>query len=123
RDGRLGKRTLIAAAVTVVVAVAVASSLLTYAVVSAEVTKAAQGAGDHGAMPSAGPPSAQLVQALTRARAATVKYAPNLPAAQADGYKIITRTMPDMGVHYLNPDIKGFDVERPPILVYLGHAH
>ena len=27
-----------------------------------------------------------------------------------------------MGVHYLNPDIKGFDLERPPILVYVGRG-
>ena len=27
--------------------------------------------------------------------------------------------MPDMGFHFLNPAVDGFDVEKPPILVYL----
>jgi hypothetical protein len=65
-------------------------------------------------------PDGELVQALARARTATAKYATDLPAAQADGYKVITPAMTDMGVHYLNPDVKGFDVERPAILVYVG---
>jgi hypothetical protein len=30
--------------------------------------------------------------------------------------------MPDMGYHYMNPDVKGFDVRRPPILVYVGRG-
>ena len=27
--------------------------------------------------------------------------------------------IPDMGYHYMNPDVKEFDVRRPPILVYV----
>jgi hypothetical protein len=31
--------------------------------------------------------------------------------------------IPDMGWHFLNPAIQGFDVTRPPILVYERHGH
>ena len=31
--------------------------------------------------------------------------------------------IPDMGWHFLNPTIQGFDVTRPPILVYERHGH
>jgi len=75
---------------------------------------------DHAAAPT---PSAAPVTTdaslLARARAATARYATDLDAAKADGYRIITPMMPDMGYHFLNPDITGFDVEKPPILVYL----
>jgi hypothetical protein len=64
-----------------------------------------------------------LATQLASARLATAKYATNLRAAKADGYQIITRMIPDMGWHYLNPTIKGFDVTKPPILVYERHGH
>jgi hypothetical protein len=59
-----------------------------------------------------------LAQSLAAMRVATAKYATNLARAKADGYRIITPMIPDMGIHYLNPKITGFDVTRPPILVY-----
>jgi hypothetical protein len=59
-----------------------------------------------------------LAGQLAAARQATVKYATNLARAKADGYFIITKMMPDMGYHFLNPKISGFDVTKPPILVY-----
>ena len=62
-----------------------------------------------------------LATQLAWARLATAKYATNLAAAKADGYQIITRMIPDMGWHFLNPTIQGFDVTRPPILVYERH--
>jgi hypothetical protein len=55
---------------------------------------------------------------LVRARLATAKYANDLDAAKADGYSILTQLMPGMGYHYINPSVKGFDVRKPPILVY-----
>jgi hypothetical protein len=61
---------------------------------------------------------ASLASQLATARLATAKYATSLQAAKADGYQIITRMIPDMGWHYLNPAIQGFDVTKPPILVY-----
>ena len=59
-----------------------------------------------------------LASQLAAARQATAKYATNLARAEADGYFIITKMMPNMGYHFLNPNISGFDVTKPPILVY-----
>jgi hypothetical protein len=70
--------------------------------------------------PPPNPAYGELALALTKARSATVKYATDLRVAQADGYKVITPMMPQMGVHYLNPDITGFDLAKPMILVYAG---
>jgi hypothetical protein len=64
---------------------------------------------------------ADLASQLAAARLATARYATNLGAAKADGYQIITRMIPDMGWHFLNPAVQGFDVTRPPILVYERH--
>jgi hypothetical protein len=60
----------------------------------------------------------RLAGQLAAARLATARYATNLHAAKAAGYRILTRTIPDMGWHFLNPTIQGFDVRKPPILVY-----
>jgi hypothetical protein len=62
-----------------------------------------------------------LATQLAQARLATARYATNLGAAKADGYQIITRMIPDMGWHFLNPTIQGFDVTKPAILVYERH--
>jgi len=59
-----------------------------------------------------------LVSQLALARIATAKYVSNLAKAKADGYGIITRMIPNMGYHYMNPNVKGFNVQKPPILVY-----
>jgi len=59
-----------------------------------------------------------LTAQLAEMRLATAKYATNLDAAKADGYEIITQMIPNMGYHYLNPGITGFDVRKPDILVY-----
>jgi hypothetical protein len=66
---------------------------------------------------------ADLASQLAAVRLATAKYATSLRAAKADGYQIITRMIPDMGWHFLNPEIQGFDVTKPPILVYERHHH
>lgn len=63
-----------------------------------------------------------LSEQLTATRLATAKYVNDLALAQADGYMIITPTIPDMGVHYLNPAITDFDPGQPPILVYVPTA-
>lgn len=62
--------------------------------------------------------STALAQELSAARLATAKYVSNLGLAKENGYGIITRMIPNMGWHYLNPKVKGFDVTKPPILVY-----
>jgi len=71
--------------------------------------------------PSTGDDSGHLAAQLASGRLATARYATNLHAAKADGYQIITRMIPDMGWHFLNPTIQGFDIAKPPILVYERH--
>jgi hypothetical protein len=66
--------------------------------------------------------SPELVAELALARAATAGYVTDLGAAEAAGYRIITRMMPGMGYHYMNADIKGFDVTRPAALVYVRNG-
>jgi hypothetical protein len=71
----------------------------------------------------ASPSSAQLVTAdVSAARLATAKYATSLSRAKADGYGILTKMIPTMGYHFINPNVKKFDVRRPPILVYEHHG-
>ena len=60
----------------------------------------------------------QLTRQLAQMRVATAQYATDLEKAKADGYRIITPNMEDMGFHYLNPAVTDFDVTKPPILVY-----
>lgn len=65
----------------------------------------------------------RLAAPLAKARAATAKYATDLELAKADGYRMtITQMIPDMGHHFLNPDITEFDVTKPPILVYVRNG-
>ena len=59
-----------------------------------------------------------IESAVMAARVATVKYANDLDAAKAAGYRIITRMIPNMGYHFMNPSVTGFDVTKPAILVY-----
>ena len=59
---------------------------------------------------------------LATARAATARFANDLGAAKKAGYRILTRLIPGMGYHFINPSIKGFDVRKPPILVYERHG-
>ena len=65
---------------------------------------------------------ATLTADIAAARLATARYATSLATAKAAGYQIITRMIPAMGYHFLNPKVKGFDVRKPPILVYEHHG-
>jgi hypothetical protein len=78
----------------------------------------APAAHQHPAAATSGGGGRSLATQLARARLATARYATSLHAAKADGYQIITRMIPDMGYHYLNPTIQGFDPTKPHILVY-----
>ena len=62
--------------------------------------------------------STTLVSDIAAARTATAKYVTNLALAKANGYGIITKMIPNMGYHFMNPKISGFDPSQPPILVY-----
>jgi hypothetical protein len=68
------------------------------------------------------PAGTTLAGQLAAARLATAKYATDLGKAKADGYQIITMMMPDMGFHFMNPDVQGFNVRKPQILVYEHHG-
>lgn len=63
---------------------------------------------------------AALAPFLANARLATAKYATDLARAKRDGYTVVvTRHIPDMGWHFLNPAYTKFDVTKPAILVYV----
>jgi hypothetical protein len=62
--------------------------------------------------------SPALATALSKARISTARYVTNLNAAKSAGYSIITKMIPEMGYHFLNGKITGFDPAKPPILVY-----
>ena len=83
-----------------------------------QVTRQHQPQAGHAMSMSADPLSLQIAGQLAAARAATGKYATNLAKAKSDGYMIITKMMPNMGFHFLNPNIAGFNVRKPQILVY-----
>jgi hypothetical protein len=72
----------------------------------------------HAGMHMKGKASHGLARKLARARVTTARYAFDLGNAKRHGYKQITPVMKNMGLHYLNPDIKGFNVTKPQILVY-----
>jgi len=102
--------------IALVVAAAVAVGAIAAGAEAARSALAPQKASKH-AMHMSMTPST-LVSQLALAREATVKYVTDLNRAKADGYGIITRMIPDMGYHYLNPKVTGFDVRKPAILVY-----
>lgn len=101
-------------ALTVLVAAATAALALT-----AISFASARSGGDSSTPVSSRAKSSTLAAQLALARVATAKYATNLGRAKRDGYGIITRMIPSMGWHYMNPKVTGFDVRKPPILVYL----
>jgi hypothetical protein len=107
-------RTIIAAlAAMAVVAVAIATTAsgrpqISYGSAAAVTTTATPAA----------VPASRLANDVLIARLATEKYATSLSAARAAGYSILTRMIPSMGYHFINPSIKTFDLRRPPILVY-----
>jgi hypothetical protein len=74
------------------------------------------------ASPAGTSKSSPLQNDIALARLATAKYVSNLPLAKANGYTIITKMIPSMGYHYMNPKISGFNVQKPPILVYEHHG-
>jgi hypothetical protein len=91
--------------------------LIAVLAVVAVATTSASAAPPERSVASAQVPSA-LVAQLAQARLATAKYAGNLSLAKANGYGIITRMIPNMGYHFMNPKVTGFNVTKPAILVY-----
>jgi hypothetical protein len=106
-----------------ITAIAAAASATFVAWASAGTTSSNDGmAGMTMATSSHATASQVLASQLAAGRLATAKYATDLARAKADGYGIITRDIPDMGWHFLNPKVAGFDIRRPPILVYAKRA-
>jgi len=73
----------------------------------------------HSAAPAYLTVAPDVIAKIAKARMATAKYVTDLERAKADGYMIITPMIPNMGYHFLNPKVQGFDVTKPPILVYV----
>jgi len=88
------------------------------AVVAAAVSISAAGAQPSPRATAAKATSSALVAQLAAARVATAKYVSNLGLARENGYGIITKMIPNMGYHFMNPKITDFDPSKPPILVY-----
>jgi hypothetical protein len=80
------------------------------------------GAGNARSHAATASPANSLTADVVAGRLATAKYATNLARAKADGYGIITRMIPNMGYHFLNPHVSGFNVRKPAILVYEHHG-
>ncbi len=99
-------------------AVLIAAATAALALTAISFASTRSGASQERVAPSAKSTSSLATQ-LALARLATAKYATNLGRAKADGYGIITRMIPSMGWHFMNPKVTGFDVRKPPILVYL----
>ena len=94
-------------------------AILAVAAVSVSAVAAARTPNRDPAAPVKAGVSPTLLTQLALARAATAKYANNLGLAKKDGYGIITKMIPNMGYHFMNPKITGaFDITKPPILVY-----
>jgi hypothetical protein len=104
-------------------AVVLAASAFAVHSATGRATPAAGATHGHTAAAATDTQSGRLARQLARARLATARYATDLGAAKADGYQVITRMIPDMGWHFLNPTIQGVDVTRPHILVYERHGH
>jgi hypothetical protein len=101
--------------ITLLGAAAVSAAIIITAPASGEIPRASGAS----AATVADPGSADGLSAdVMAARLATAKYATNLDRAKDDGYSIITRMIPNMGYHFMNAKVTGFDVRRPPILVY-----
>lgn len=101
---------------TLAALLAVAGLVATFGAGGARVARAARPDAAHMRSQSS------LIADVMAARLATAKYATDLARAKADGYAIITRMIPSMGWHFLNPKVTGFNLEKPPILVYEHHG-
>src|ERR1700754_4858640 len=105
---------------TILAAAAAAAAAVAIALPSAGAGAGAGGHSGHDHGSTGDHVSRELATSIAKARFALAPYANDLAAAQAAGYKMqITQLMPGMGFHYMNPDVKDFDVTRPPILVYV----
>jgi hypothetical protein len=101
----------------------IAAALATAAALAAGISSSwADGYGhSHGSMPmqtTSHTPKA-LTQEIADLRIAYAPLATSVDAAKQAGYsRQITPMMENMGIHFMDPTVAGFDPKRPPILVY-----
>jgi hypothetical protein len=105
--------------ITAALAVLGATSLVSLAASASVRTQSRSGSAQAIA---AAPSNPSLTSDVVTARLATAKYSTSLARAKADGYRIITRMIPSMGYHFMNPTVTAFSLRRPPILVYEHHG-
>jgi hypothetical protein len=60
----------------------------------------------------------EIAAQVAQIRRGTAKYVNGIDVATEDGFFSITQMIPDMGYHFLNPNVEGFEIGQPPILVY-----
>jgi hypothetical protein len=105
---------------SVAVVIAVGALLAAAGAAVSSQSSSAAPVGVHRHVSAAAKVPAALAPYLAEARLATAKYATDLARAKRDGYTVtVTRHIPDMGWHFLNPKYTKFDVEKPAILVYV----
>jgi hypothetical protein len=101
------------------IALATALTILVLTVGGKGLTSSAQAQHGHAVAAAQSAVAPAVIAQISRARQTTAKYAMDVERAKADGYMIITPMIPNMGYHFLNPSISGFDVTKPPMLVYV----
>ncbi|MBT3351428.1 MAG: hypothetical protein HOC91_00490 [Nitrospinaceae bacterium] len=57
---------------------------------------------------------------IAKIRQATAKYL-DVKNAKADGYRMASNMVPNMGYHFRNAKIRGFEVDKPNLLLYIKH--
>jgi hypothetical protein len=61
----------------------------------------------------------QVIDEIADLRLTYAPVANSVDAAKQAGYKLqITPMMKNMGIHFMDPTVTGFELKRPPILVY-----
>ena len=66
------------------------------------------------------PEISKAAQLIAKVRKATMKYR-DVEKAKADGYIKVSRMVPNMGYHFRNLKIRGFDLGKPNLLLYVKH--
>lgn len=63
-------------------------------------------------------PADRTAAQIAAIRAATAKYL-DVEKAKADGYVQVSQMVPNMGYHFRNAEIRGMDINKPHILLYV----
>lgn len=63
----------------------------------------------------------QTAAQIAAIRAATAQYQ-DIEKAKADGYMQTSQMVPNMGYHFRQPEVKGLDLGKPHLLLYVKNA-